>query len=557
MRVKSFHNFKPISLLILILIGSISLSVNAQEIKLVNELSNEVNIPTDIQQELAGSSDPLESILLRWYAYQGYLNATIESLEDNYFQVNRRCRFKINSIEISEPLDIINNQIEYGFYSMDFLSNELDLMIKAYEEEGYPFASIFIDEFNVDEEECEVSIRATLKAGKQYRTTKILFTGAKSNNASYLRTISGYRDSLLITGSLLDQFRSRLVNSELFELVSNPEVFLENDAAVIVIAVQERVLNQFDGLLGYVPDQNGEGQIVGDFELSLWNVLEQGNGFDLKYRRLRPETSRLYVGASQDWFGGIPIGVGANFNFYQNDTTYQTRQLNLDAYYIAKRGLRLIGGLGQIASTSNSSTNEIREPDGKKRYAELGFSYSTLDNLDNPTSGIRIKASFGVTNKSVEIDSIKAFSQQYIRSEASYFLALSVKSVIAISMHSYFLNADKITEQDLTWFGGANSLRGYSEEQFRASRMLWSDIEYRFLVNRASYLFLFGAVGTYHRPQLLTEANNQFKTTDLLYSTGFGLSYKIKIGRLSFSYAISPDESLGNGKVHLGIVTQL
>jgi outer membrane protein assembly factor BamA len=119
------------------------------------------------------------------------------------------------------------------------------------------------------------------------------------------------------------------------------------------------------------------------------------------------------------------------------------------------------------------------------------------------------------------------------------------------------LEAYRVTFNDLIRFGGANSFRGYAEEQFQAGRLLWGDIEYRFLLDRNSYLFVFGAAGRFHRPKLLTETSNQFQTTDNLYSTGFGMSYQTRIGRLKFTYAISPEESIGNGKVHFGIRTGL
>ncbi len=131
------------------------------------------------------------------------------------------------------------------------------------------------------------------------------------------------------------------------------------------------------------------------------------------------------------------------------------------------------------------------------------------------------------------------------------------KSVIATSLNGFLLESEKVTTNDLIRFGGANSFRGYAEEQFRAGTMFWGDLEYRFLLNRSSFLFAFGAAGGYHRPKLLTETTSDFRTTDYLYSTGFGLSYQTQIGRLKFTYAISPEESIANGKVHFGIRTEL
>jgi outer membrane protein assembly factor BamA len=334
-------------------------------------------------------------------------------------------------------------------------------------------------------------------------------------------------------------------------------IFLRNGEPVVIFEVQERSLNQFDGLLGYVPDAAGNGQIVGDVELSLWNVLTQGNGFDFRYQRLRPETSQLNLGASQDWIGDIPIGISAGFQLYQNDTTYQSRDFDLDGYYLLSTGLKLIGGIGFQSTTSGNNLPMVIEPDGQKRTARLGFEYTNLDRYDVPTSGSSVRLILGIANKDLADDSSTTFTQNILELTARNYIPIFEKSVIATSLRGFLLESDKVTTNDLIRFGGANSFRGYAEQQFRAGTMLWGDVEYRFLLNRQSYLFGFGAIGGFNRPRLLTETNNDFRLTKYLFSIGFGLSYQTQIGRLKFTYAISPEESIGNGKVHFGIRTEL
>ncbi|MFV1885121.1 MAG: hypothetical protein ACMZ7B_11585 [Balneola sp.] len=534
-----------------------SLSVVAQNVIVIKEEGIEIDIPAELRTQFLKNNVEPEVILKTWYSSKGFFNASIREISDDEYEVRKGCRFTIDVISVTGFDQFKFSGLEGELYSDYMLELEIDRMLDELESLGFLFANISIESLTPETNACEVEIVLEVDSGPTFLTSEILFPGARTNNAEYLARISGFRDSVLISQSLLDELHSNLQQSELFEEVAFPEVYVEESRAVIVIAVQERTLNQFDGLLGYVPDQNGNGQLVGDFELSLWNVLNQGNGIDLQYQRLRPETTRLNIGISQDWFGSIPVGLGFNFNLYQNDTTYQTRNLSLNSYYKINRGLKLTGEIGQVSSVSSNTTPLIREPDGKKRYGQLGFRYSTVNNIDVPTRGMALSLHFGASNKSVEIDSIAAFTQRFIQSEASYYIPVTSKNVIAFSAEAFLLDSDKITENDLIRFGGANSFRGYSEEQFFASRLIWTDLEYRFLVNRYSYLFLFGAIGSYHRPKLLTENDNSFKASDFLYSTGFGLSYKVRIGRIKFAYAISPEDGLGNGKVHLGIITRL
>ena len=273
------------------------------------------------------------------------------------------------------------------------------------------------------------------------------------------------------------------------------------------------------------------------------------------YQRLKPETSRLNIGISQYWFAGLPIDLGLGISLYQNDTTYQTRELSLTSDYRISSNLKITSKLYTVTSNTANDIVLQSEPDGKKQGANLGFLYQNLDKIDVPTKGVRIGVSYGIANKDIEGDSLGIFRQQNISMEFNSYVPILNSSVIASRINGFYVAGDTFTENDLDRFGGANSLRGYSEEQFLASKLIWGDLEYRFLTDQSSYLFLFAATGYFSRPQLIYEIDETFTQQDWLYSSGFGLSYKTAIGRLTFSYAVSSTQSLGNGKVHFGIKT--
>lgn len=519
----------------------------------------EISVPDSIQKKLVGDSILFENILLQWLSAEGYLYASVDSVKGNTLYINRRCALEFQELNwnYTGGIDTVITQNPGQRYTQGYLHNEIEFRLMELAEDGFPFANSEIAMFDPDSESCSVSIEVHLRTGKKAEASDIFFLGVQTNSQDYLSKISRFQSGQLITSNYLQFLKANLNGSGLFNAVGDGQVFLREGEPVIVFDVQERSLNQFDGLLGYVPDAAGDGQIVGDVELSLWNVITQGNGFDLKYQRLRAETSQLNVGASQDWFGNIPVGVSAGFQLYQNDTTYQSRDLDLNGYYRLNAVFKLTGGIGFQTTTSGNNVPAVIEPDGQKRTARLGFEYSNLNRYDVPTKGSSLHLIFGIANKDIANDSSLAFTQNVLEFTARNYTSIFEQSVIATSLHGFLLESDRVTANDLTRFGGANSFRGYSEQQFRAGRLFWGDVEYRFLLNRNSFLFGFGAAGGYHRPRLLTETNDDFKTTDYLFSTGFGLSYQTRIGRLKFTYAISPEESIGNGKVHFGIRTEL
>lgn len=519
----------------------------------------QIQLPDSVQSQIMADFNSARQTLLTWLTAEGFLNAEIDSMEQKRAQVTRGCEFQLNKISVqyrggSEGQQVIKPNIRY---TQKALQEEIKALISELTASGYLFAQSNILQFTLDAESCSVSVALEIITGSKAEASGIYFSGAENNSEDYLNKISRFRPGQAITPDYLQFLRANLNNSGLFNTVGEGQVLLREGEPVIVFEVQERSLNRFDGLLGYVPDAAGNGQIVGDVELSLWNVLTQGNGFDFHYQRLRPETSQLNLEASQNWIGNIPVGGAAGFQLYQNDTTYQSRDFDLTGYYLLNSGFKLIGGLGFQSTTSGNNLPAVVEPDGQKRTARLGFEYTNLDRFDVPTSGSSIRLMFGIANKDIADDSSTAFTQNVLELTARNYISIFNQSVIATSLHGFLLESDRVTTNDLSRFGGANSFRGYAEEQFRAGQLLWGDVEYQFLIDRQSYLFVFGAFGRYHRPKLLTETNNQFQLTKNLYSTGFGLSYQTRIGRLKFTYAISPEETIGNGKVHFGIRTEL
>ncbi len=511
------------------------------------------------QVQLPDSVENSEEQILKYYASKGFLSAQVEKGSSGMYQVSRGCSYSVQSISI-KPLDwdhSVYQSVFSGAYTSGNLEAEIERLLSGFKSEGYLYAKAEIKDMSVNPEACNVTALIGIERGELIYSSGVFFSGAKSNSQRYLARISQYQDSLIISEINMKRMQAELLGSELFNQVSEGEVFAEDSSYVIVFAVEERSLNRFDGIVGYAPDASGEGQIVGDVEVSLWNVITEGNAFGVRYERLRPEISRLQLEASQNWIGSVPLGVGMDFGIFQNDTTYQTRNIGLTAFYWLSTGFRVTGGISSLVSSSSFDSGIEVEPDGKKQTVNLGFSYSNVDHFDFPTSGFRLMVDLGFANKDIETDSALAFSQQQIEGKMEKYFSISRRGVLATSIEGFFVIGDRYTESDLIRFGGANSFRGYAEEQFFASQLLWGNVEYRYLVNPGSYLFGFGAVGGYHRPQLVNEQTNIFRQEDMLYSTGFGISYKTRIGQLTFTYALSPAEELANGKVHFGIVTSL
>lgn len=531
------------------LIALFAQPIVAQNIKVISEDGSEVDLTNFYSKYDNYDIQSFRIQLLEELQAEGFLSAEIIQVNDSTLQLDKGCAY---SMRLTIWPESEKFTMPYNKQSLEQIMRDKLSGLAAV---GRMDAKAVIHRLDLIPEECKVEVDAEVQPGDVVYASDVIFEGNRQNSESYLTKISGYHDSMLVSPQGLKELTEKLESSELFESVELAEYVNVDDKATVLIQLQERSLNSFDGLLGYVPDAQGDGQIVGDMELSLWNALSQGNGIELMYKRLRPETSRLEFGVSQKWIGNLPVNLDAGFHFFQNDSTYQSRSQKLGGEYDFRNGLRLKGEIHRQTTTTSRITDI--EPGGTLNMAELGFVFSTLNGREIPRQGVYLEAIFGTGSKSLEIDSMKVFPVRTMMVSGRWYLPVFGQSGVAIRSFTQFFMTDYFSDADLYRLGGAKSIRGYAEEQFRASRMVWGDVEYRFHTDASSYLFLFGAIGGYHRPRLVSETDAHFKTTEYLNSFGLGLSYKIRVGRLTFTYALSPQETIGNGKVHVGITTRL
>jgi outer membrane protein insertion porin family len=114
------------------------------------------------------------------------------------------------------------------------------------------------------------------------------------------------------------------------------------------------------------------------------------------------------------------------------------------------------------------------------------------------------------------------------------------------------LQGDNIEVSDLYRIGGNNTLRGYQEDQFMGNRLLWTNIEYRYLIEKRSYAFIFTDIAYYSRRDIEVESLNNFSATKIGY--GMGITFETGLGMLAVSYALAKGDSFNRGKIHFGLI---
>ncbi len=525
----------------------------------------------------AAVNDSIVNRISRGLTSTGYFHFSLDSIisVDNrieiYITENSPSYIKNYSIagisgQDSLFIDKICSELTDQIFTAGNIESVIDNILNYYENNGYPFASVKIKNINwLDDDIYGVKISFEIDKKEESKIDFIEIEGNENTDDDViireLRLEKGAKYSQI----LIDQIPERLNRLKFFEPVEKPFYYLNADnKGVLHLTVKEKETNNFDGIIGYVPpaNENKNGYFTGYVNVSLRNLFGTGRAFAFRWQtddRLSQEFELKYL---EPWIFNYPF----NLNFYlfqrKQDTTYVKRYFNSHLEYLATESITasLILGTGETISTENERTTARVF---NSTSLDLGFQLKidTRDDPYSPTEGLLFINSYKFTQKKILgppkllTPGIKLKNNlQNIQLDFSYFQRIFSRQIFAGSIHGRELRGDNIDNGDLYLFGGTNTLRGYREKQFSANRLFWSNLEYRFLLSKRSYAFLFYDYGYYLKKE--DEINNTPQVENYLSGYGFGVSLETGLGILAVSYAIAQGNALTQGLIHFGIINE-
>lgn len=572
------HDALKFFLTLFCLLMPVVLFAQTQEVNVYSsQTDREFDLSNEILTTIQSATDSLEvaTSVQQWLNSESYLDATVDSIfsttESLKIFVLEGCRYTLGELSISDSENDVSSSMRANTDVADYIDRAFteslirDISndwLSSYETFGYYLAEFRVLSIAKNISDCSVELHASVIPGEKIRVAGVRFNGVQRNSADYLKRVSGIAGGELLTPALIERGRQNLVNSGLFEDVSDGELIFVDDSSYLLYEVTEQQLNFFDGLIGYQPDPAGSGTIAGYGDILLRNSIADGNVLDLRYEQLQPFVSKLNLTAEQHYLGGLPLHIGAGLNFTQQDSSYLVRDFTLSGGYRLFAGFEITGTVRAERSSVAELDASTEVIDSRANFYGVGFHLRNTNRYRVPTRGFesRIILERGrrfINDERFQSDAGRSFSQTILRSMVRGYIPVGSRHVLAPQVSAMFLESPHYIITDLFRFGGAESLRGFREDQFRGNSVIWGELEGRYMLERYSYIFLFGAYGFYERPQLINEESDALAIKDTLTSLGFGLAFESPLGIIKFSYAFSPNEDLANGNVHVGIRTGL
>jgi outer membrane protein assembly factor BamA len=531
--------------------------------------------------------------LPKMLAVKGFATASVDSLwqMEDTMHINLYYGTKYNWVKL-RTTGIDKNALEKsGYLAKNFVDKPLNFadvdalkekLISIYENEGYPFATVYLDSISIDEDKIEALL--TVNKVLLYRIDSIKNFGKLKLNSKFLQRYIGISNGSIYSSDKLKDVDRKMLELPFAETVQGSYLNMLGSGATLNLNVNNKKSSEASAIFGFLPDANSTGkfQLTGDVNFDLKNVFGAGEGLLFKYQSLQPKSPRLNIGFDKPYIFQSPFGLGFLFELFKKDSSFLQvnaqlgLQLNLSNYQSGKVLVQwqntnlLQGGIDTAAIIQSKKLPNII--DVKSTNAGIFYEYRKTNYRFNPLRGNELSVTVLAGIKNIKqnsdilalktpgfnyaslYDSVKLRSYQLrIKLAAAHYFQLSKSSTFKAALNAGIYSSPTIFRNEVFQIGGYKLLRGFDEESIYATQYAVVSAEYRSLISLNSYLFGFIDVGTTKTKYQNTNANNFFT------GAGLGIVYETKAGLLNLSLALGKRNDLPfnirtASKIHFGYI---
>ncbi len=449
------------------------------------------------------------------------------------------------------------------------LENSIANSLEYYEDSGNPFARVVINSvfiyYDSLKEESLADIYLDIIKGKERNIDKIEINGNSSTKDYVIIRELRLNKGESYSQTRIDELPDRLNRLRFFEPVEAPKFYVNSKGdGVLSLNVKEKQTNNFDGIIGYIPGtkDNEKGYLTGLVNISLRNLFGTGRAAAVRWQQFDRYSQELELKYLEPWVFGYPFNINGSFYQRKQDTTYVQRKAEGGLEFLATENIS-----ASVLIATERVIPTIKEIPVFTVYSSgafttgLNLKFDNRDDPYSPTKGLLFLTSYSFSKKNIygprefiTPETETHVNLQRITLDLSGYYQLFSRQVIALGLHGKELRGSFFENSDLFRLGGTNTLRGYREDQFLGSRIGWGNLEYRLLLTRRTFAFLFFDAGYYYRKP---ETNrNIIKQEGFKTGYGVGLNLETGVGVLAVSFALAAGDSFSDGKIHFGIINE-
>jgi len=423
-------------------------------------------------------------------------------------------------------------------------------LVSEYRNNGYPFCQLKKEALI---QKTDISMHITIQPGIYYQFDSLQLTGTKTVSANYIAGLTGIKAFHSYNEECIREASKRIGNTGFLALDSLTTRIKNPNLVTVLMRINTVKTNSFTGILGIQPDDQHKTQLTGNVALHLVNSFKQGELIELIWNKTSALSQELSANAKLDFIGGSPFGTEAAIHIEKFDSLFTSTQYQLGLSVFISPTIKLSG----YSSIENSNGNTL---DPSNEYPKtnhilygIRLTASQLDYAPNPSHGFALTLDGSAGNKTQWDSTNSKFKSPIVTiNSALQFVRPGWIGVIAIQNKSGALSNQALTLNELYHIGGLKTMRGFNDNSIYCRWYSIFTLEYRWLFNKNSSVYIFNDFGYFSEPE---------QTTYQLisrYALGAGLNISTKAGILSIAYSLgklqSNPISINQAKIHIGYI---
>jgi outer membrane protein assembly factor BamA len=460
------------------------------------------------------------------------------------------------------------------------LQTRQEQILDYLEENGYPFARIYLDSISINENEVAALLR--INRGPVYKMDSIQITGDAKISNEFLQRYLELPNGGLYNRKKLQEVSKKLKQVTYVEEQQPANLMFTATGLVLNLYLKSKKSSQANVLVGFLPNSNpAEAKkflVTGEANVLLRNALGAGETIGLNWQQLQSKSPRLNVLYEHPFVFKSPLGLNFSFDMFRKDSSYVNINMQLGANYILgtaqsvqiflQRRQTIVNGMDTLIIRQTK-----RLPSqGDVSSNNLGISYlfNNTNYRFNPQKGNEfiITASAGKkklkkNNQILELkdpsfkfeslyDTVKLNTYQFrLNASAAHYFKTGKQTTLKTGINTGIFQSGNYFLNEFFMIGGYKLLRGFTEESLFVTQYAVGTIEYRYLIGLNSNFFAFADGGWTKNPL-------QENSTHTYFGTGLGLSFETKAGIFNLAWAVGKRNdaqlNLRQSKIHFGFV---
>ncbi|MBI5835664.1 MAG: NAD-dependent DNA ligase LigA, partial [Candidatus Eisenbacteria bacterium] len=430
------------------------------------------------------------------------------------------------------------------------LERDVARILDAYAERGHPYASLRPQDFA--EGPGGLSFRYAVDEGPEVRLARLEVEGVTRTDTLRVLRQAGLRVGEIFDRSRVEHAVWRLRRLGAFDR-ADAGLLAGGGSGTLRYRVHEGGTSSAQGVIGWSSESH---TLTGLFDLQLQNL---GGGRSGRFRLdARGNGVTDYeLAAREPMVFGSPLTLEGGLGQHLEDTLYtQTRvRAGLEAevfpFALATVGAeweRVVAGVGPVLVERISRLR-------------VSLEWDRRDDPLAPTGGIllRLRSSFGSRSREFRAGGAEGGTLREDELDAeAYLRPAGAGRVVALRGFARGLRSPEHPAPAYRQYllGGATTLRGYREQQFRGPVVGLASAEWRWLAGEAgSYAFVFLDAGFV---RLEFAAGGDYAAVNLVrLGYGGGVRVPTRLGLLGVDYAWGESTSPLGGKIHVSVRSRL